>query len=106
MIVAGFDEELGPQIFQIEASGTFYCWKATALGKAGSHAKQFLEKRYSDDLDIEDAIHTAILTLKDSYEGELTDRNIEIGVIRASDPNKEFKILSQSEIKDYLREVE
>jgi len=33
MIVAGYDEEQGPQIFQIEASGTFYCWKATALGK-------------------------------------------------------------------------
>ena len=76
------------------------------MGKAGSHAKQFLEKRYSDDLDIEDAIHTAILTLKDSYEGELTYKNIEIGVIRTSDPNKEFKILTASEIKDYLREVE
>ena len=33
LIVAGYDEEHGPQIFQIEASGTFYCWKATALGK-------------------------------------------------------------------------
>ena len=65
-----------------------------------------MEKRYADDLDIEDAIHTAILTLKDSFEGELTDKNIEIGVIRTSDPNKEFKILSQGEIKDYLREVE
>ncbi len=106
MIVAGWDEQTGPQIFQIEASGTFYCWKATALGKQGSQAKGFLEKRYSDDLDIEDAIHTAILTLKDSFEGELTDKNIEIGVIRASDPNKEFKILTASEIKDYLREVE
>ena len=106
MIVAGYDDELGAQIYQIEASGTFYCWKATSLGKGGSHAKQFLEKRYSEDLDIEDAIHTAILTLKDSFEGELTYRNIEIGVIRTSDPNKEFKILSESEIKDYLREVE
>ena len=65
-----------------------------------------MEKRFSDDLDIEDAIHTAILTLKDSFEGELTDRNVEIGVIRTSDPNKEFKILTASEIKDYLREVE
>ena len=54
-----------------------------------------MEKRYSDDLDIEDVIHTAILTLKDSFEGELTDRNIEIGVIRTADPNKEFKVLSQ-----------
>lgn len=94
MIVAGYDEEHGPQIFQIEASGTFYCWKATALGRGGSTAKQFLEKRYSEDMDIEDAIHTAILTLKDSFEGELTDKNIEIGVIRTADPNKEFKVLT------------
>ena len=57
-------------------------------------------------MDIEDAIHTAILTLKDSFEGELTDRNIEIGVIRDSDPTKSFKILTQNEIKDLLREVE
>ncbi len=76
------------------------------MGKNGSSAKEFLEKRYSDDLDIEDAIHTAILTLKDSFEGELTEKNIEIGVIRGSDPNHEFKIMSQGELKDYLREVE
>ena len=106
LIVAGWDEQDGSQIFQLEASGTFYSWKATTLGKGSSTAKGFLEKRYSDDLDIEDAIHTAILTLKDSFEGELTERNIEIGVIRDSDPNKAFKVLSQSEIKDYLREVE
>ena len=65
-----------------------------------------MEKRYSDDLDIEDAIHTAILTLKDSFEGELTSKNIEIGVIRESDPKRNFKVLSESEIVDYLREVE
>jgi 20S proteasome subunit alpha 2 len=106
LIVAGYDEEQGPQIFQIEASGTFYCWKATSLGKGSTQARNFLEKRYSDDLDIEDAIHTAILTIKDGFEGELTDKNIEIGVIRTADPKKEFKILTQQEIKDYLREVE
>ena len=106
LIVAGWDEQDGSQIFQLEASGTFYSWKATTLGKGASTAKGFLEKRYSDDLDIEEAIHTAILTLKDSFEGELTEKNIEIGVIRDSDPNKAFKILTQNEIKDYLREVE
>lgn len=76
------------------------------MGKGATQAKQFLEKRYAEDLDIEDAIHTAILTLKESFEGELTYRNIEIGVIRTSDPNKEFRILTSTEIKDYLREVE
>jgi 20S proteasome subunit alpha 2 len=75
------------------------------LGRGGSTAKSFLEKRFSDDMDIEDAIHTAILTLKDSFEGEVTNKNIEIGVLRTNDPKKDFKILSQEEIADYLREV-
>ena len=94
MIVGGIDEKEGPQVFQIEASGTFYSWKATSLGKGQAHCKQIFEKRYNDDMDIEDAIHTAIMTLKETFEGELTERNIEIGIIRSSDPKKEFKVLS------------
>jgi len=34
------------------------------------NAKTFLEKRYNPDMEIEDAIHTALLTLKEGYEGE------------------------------------
>jgi len=106
MIVAGFDEELGAQIYQIEASGTFYCWKATAQGRGAKEAKAFLEKTFSDDLDIDDAIHLAIKALKDSYDGHMTARNIEVGIVKAGDPEKAFRILSQEEIKDLLREVE
>ena len=106
LIACGVDVDEGPQIFQIEASGAYYSWKATALGRGAATAKGFLEKRYSDDLDIEDAIHTAILTLKDSFEGELTADNIEVGVVRSTDPELKFQSLSVSEIKDYLREVE
>jgi hypothetical protein len=46
-----------------------------------------------------------LLTLKDSFEGELSEKNIEIGVIRTQSADKSFKLLTQSEIKDYLREV-
>ena len=90
----------------MEASGTFYCWKATALGKGASEARSFLEKTYDDDLDIGDATHLAIKALKNTFDGQLTERNIEIGLIKTSDPKKEFKVLSQDEIKDLLREVE
>jgi 20S proteasome alpha/beta subunit len=44
--------------------GSFFAWKAAAVGKNMVNAKTFLEKRYSDDLELEDAIHNAILTLK------------------------------------------
>jgi 20S proteasome subunit alpha 2 len=64
MIVAGYDEQHGPQIYQVEASGTFYCWKATAMGRGGAEARSFLERTYTDDMDIGDATHTAIKALK------------------------------------------
>ena len=106
VIIAGFDEEQGPQIYQVEASGTFYCWKASALGKGATEAKQFFEKTFADDLDIGDATHLAIKALKSSFDGELTDRNLEVGIIKTSDPEKKFHILSQEELRDLLREVE
>jgi 20S proteasome alpha/beta subunit len=48
----------------------------------------------------------AIKALKSSFDGELTARNIEVGIIKESDPKKIFRVLSQEEIKDLLREVE
>ena len=64
----------------------------------------FLEKRYTDDLELEDAIHTALLTLKEGFEGQISSENIEVGIV--SGPDAVFRVLSSSEVKDYLDEVE
>lgn len=57
--------------------------------------------RYSEDLELEDAIHTAILTLKEGFEGQMTADNIEIGICN----EKGFKRLTPSEVKDFLENV-
>ncbi|WVZ57138.1 hypothetical protein U9M48_007565 [Paspalum notatum var. saurae] len=67
--------------FQVDPSGSYFSWKASAMGKNVSNAKTFLEKRYTEDMELDDAIHTAILTLKEG-------------------------VLSPAEIKDFLEEVE
>jgi hypothetical protein len=67
------------------------------------NAKTFLEKRYNDDIELEDAIHTAILTLKEGFEGQISENNIEIGVVN---DQKMFRVLTPAEILDYLGEVE
>ena len=69
----------GPSLWQVDPSGSFFPWKATAIGKAAASAKTFLEKRYRDDLEIEDAIHVALLTLKETIEGEMNGDTVEIG---------------------------
>ena len=57
--------------------------------------------RYVDDIELEDAIHTAILTLKESFEGQMTENNIEISICNENG----FKQLKPAELKDYLASV-
>ena len=56
LLIAGFDDQ-GPQLFQVDPSGnniclhcsyilgSYWAWKATAIGKNMNNAKTFLEKR-------------------------------------------------------------
>merc|ERR1719282_654587 len=100
LLVAGFDES-GPALYQVDPSGSYWGWKASAIGKNMLNAKTFLEKRYNDDIELEDAIHTAILTLKEGFEGQMTGDNIEIGICN----DKGFHKLSKQEISDYLASI-
>jgi 20S proteasome subunit alpha 2 len=69
----------GPSLYQVDPSGSYFPWKATAIGKSATSAKTFLEKRYTEGLELEDAIHIALLTLKETIEGEMNGETIEIG---------------------------
>ncbi|EGR47130.1 20S proteasome, subunit Y7 [Trichoderma reesei QM6a] len=122
MLIAGWDEgidpeeetEGGPMLYQVDPTGSYFPWKATAIGKSATKAKTFLEKRYSEELELEDAIHIALLTLKDNIEGEMNGDSIEIGIVGppadhllgvegvegATGPR--FRKLTPQEIEDYL----
>jgi len=102
LLIAGYDDE-GPQLYQVDPSGSYWAWKAAAIGKNMVNARTFLEKRYNDDIELEDAIHTALLTLKEGFDGQMTEKNIEIGIVGA---NRQFKVLTPAELKDYLGEVQ
>ena len=39
------------------------------------NAMTFLEKRYNDEMELEDVIHTALLTLKEGLEGQMRPQN-------------------------------
>ncbi|OQR93749.1 threonine protease family T01A [Thraustotheca clavata] len=102
ILFAGFDED-GPQLYQIDPSGSYFGWKASAIGKDSVSAKSFLEKRYNDDMELEDAINTALKTMREGFEGEMNETNIEVGIIGE---DKLFRVLSPNEVKDYLAEAE
>ncbi|EME49734.1 hypothetical protein DOTSEDRAFT_68493 [Dothistroma septosporum NZE10] len=104
----------GPSLYQVDPSGSYFPWKATAIGKSATSAKTFLEKRYTEGLELEDAVHIALLTLKETIEGEMNGDTVEIGIV--GPPANEllgyegvegavgprFRKLSPQEIEDYL----
>lgn len=45
LLVAGWDISRGPTLYQVDPSGSFWAWKASAIGKNMVNAKTFLEKR-------------------------------------------------------------
>lgn len=107
----------GPSLYQVDPSGSYFPWKATAIGKGATSAKTFLEKRYSEGLELEDAIHIALLTLKETIEGEMSGDTIEIGIVGAPHEaslgfegvagavGPRFRKLSPVEIEDYLTQL-
>ena len=54
-------------------------------------------------MELEDAIHTAILTLKEGFDGQISAENIEIGIVAE---DRKFRVLTSAEVADYLSEVE
>ncbi len=102
LLIGGVDDE-GPALYQVDPSGAYFGWRATAIGKNFINAKTFLEKRYSEGMELEDAIHTALLTLREGFEGEMTKDNIEVGIVGA---DRKFRVLTPAEVADYLQEAE
>jgi 20S proteasome alpha/beta subunit len=47
LLVAGLDGDGTPALYQVDPSGAYFGWKATAIGKSYVSAKNFLEKRWT-----------------------------------------------------------
>ena len=92
LLMAGYDRD-GHHLFQVDTSGAYYELKAGAFGKNRERATQNLERRYKDGLGI------IIGTLREGYDGEVNEKNIEITILK----NTGFELLTPEELKDYLK---
>mmetsp|Transcript_2142 Transcript_2142/g.9368 ORF Transcript_2142/g.9368 Transcript_2142/m.9368 type:complete len:241 (-) Transcript_2142:138-860(-) len=106
VLAAGYDDD-GPHLYQIDPSGVYIQWKATAIGKGDANAKSDLERRATagisfDDMTLDDAIHHALQTLRTGVEGEMTRSNIQVAVV---DSTRKFRVLSEEEVQDFLDEA-
>ena len=102
MLIAGVDTT-GPHLYQVDPSGTFYPWKATAIGSNYGDARTFLERRDTNDLDQEGAINNALLALKQSFSGTLSPDNTVVGVVNVA--SGKFEVMSATDLRDHLDQI-
>ena len=66
-------------------------------------ALEILEKEYSEDIKLDDAILLAIRTLDSVIDGGATEETIEMAVVNVKD--KKFTIISKEKLKEYLEKA-
>ena len=59
-----------------------------------------MERRYKDGLSIDDDLGIIISTLREGYDGEIKDKNIEIVILK----NTGFELLTHEQLKNYLKD--
>ena len=85
--ICGF-ENGKPQLFQTEPSGVFAQWKANAIGKKSKELQEYLEKKFEDQLGMDQAIRLGIATLLEVVESE---KSIEICVVKSDNSSEMLK---------------
>ena len=115
LLMAGADKS-GVHLFQLDPSGVYQEWKATATGTNGADCKAFFEKRYKDDMSEEEAVHLALLAIKRGFEGAFKSENVEVALVQkfemdfgqemegldALEAQWKFNTLSHDQIEEYM----
>lgn len=100
-LIAGFDFDGTPRLFQTDPSGVYHEWKANATGRNAKSVREYLEKNYSADKieSDEGAVKLAIRALLEVIQGH----NLEVAVMERGKP---LKMLEAKEIEKYVEEIE
>lgn len=85
-LLAGFDYDGVPHLYQTEPSGIYYEWRANATGRSAKTVREFLEKYYTDESAQTEkgAVKLAIRALLEVVQSGR--KNLEIAVMRRDKP--------------------
>ncbi|KAI9202659.1 nucleophile aminohydrolase [Polychytrium aggregatum] len=105
MMLIGYDDERGPQLFKCDPAGYYVGYKATSAGAKHQEALNHLEKKLRKDpeLSFEETIELAITTLSTTLSIDFKPADIEVGIVTADETN--FRALSEDEIEAHLTRI-
>ncbi|MCE8423150.1 MAG: archaeal proteasome endopeptidase complex subunit alpha, partial [Candidatus Methanoperedens sp.] len=102
LLIAGVDDSKA-RLFETDPSGALLEYKATSIGSGRTETMEVFEKKYTDDIGLEDAIILGLDALHSTTEGVFNASTIEVGVIELS--TQKFRKLHPSEVEKYVNQV-
>jgi len=101
-LVCGYDRH-GLHLYHTDPSGTFYAWKANAIGKNSKTVREYLEKNYNDEVakDEEECKKLAVKSLLEVVESG--GRNIEVSTMK---PGQPLKLWTEEEVDAFVTALE
>jgi proteasome alpha subunit len=98
LLIAGVDKT-GPRLFSTDPSGALMEYKANSEGAGRTGAMAYFEEKYTEGLNLEDAVDLGVKAMHKGTEGKLNPDAIEIGIVQK---DVKFHILSPEETKSYV----
>jgi proteasome alpha subunit len=95
LIIAGVDEA-GPVVYLADPTGTYSGFHAIAIGQGSDQVNDYLEKNYSSDLNLEEAVTLAIECIYLVSEDKSGTSHIKVAVVEAG--TKKYRRLAEAEI--------
>lgn len=102
LLIAGVDDHRA-RLFETDPSGALLEYKATSIGSGRTETMEVFEKKYTDDIKLEDAIILGLDALHSTTEGVFNASTIEVGIIELS--TRKFRKLTPSEVEKYVERV-
>jgi len=102
MLIGGVDK-IGNKLFQTDPSGSYWGYKAIAIGSGGDTAREILEREYLDDMTLDASLTLAVKCLSRVVEGKLLPENARLVIIPSD--TKTFRWLSKKDLIGYIEKV-
>jgi proteasome alpha subunit len=100
LLIVGVDKQ-GPQVFTTDPSGSYWSWRATAIGFNSDAARDYLEKHYKPTIKLfPAAVKLCIETIRHVVEEKLDEKAMELSYVDLE--KHEFMNLTPEQIREYL----
>lgn len=107
LLIAGCDDDKGPQLFLTNPTGNVTEWKAKAVGTGSDNAQEELEKGYKETLSLEEGKLLILKILKQNLKEKIDSNRVELAVVvRAKIVHERFERISADEVNKLLKALD